>query len=127
MNPAIKSIVFRKSRNVFNKDKRTDGFRLNYTNGALIEASGITVSDYMPVIPETNYYRNKKYVVNTDNYCFFNSDKVFVSGVGADPAYINLISIPASVAFIRTALAIADIDTYQLTQGSAEITYEQCF
>lgn len=107
------NLVF--GKNLFDKSKTTDGYYLNTTNGALIASASISVSDFIVISPNTQYFFN----TNRLYTCFYTIDKVYISGtLGAFP-----LTSPSNAYFIRVSLTTSQINTMQLEAGAVATAY----
>jgi len=104
-----------KNKNLFNKLNITRGYYVSYTDGQLKALATYGVSEYIPVAPNTKYY----FTVNSQK-AFYDSNKVFISGVDATNAFTT----PANAAFVRVSFLLSGLETLQLELGSSATSYE---
>ena len=106
------------SKNIFDKSKITNGYRLDST-GALISQSGYCASDYIPVKPNTTYVSNL--AITTNNcVCYFATP---TEGSGTRNIDTNPFTTPADCHYIRVSRGIDAIDGFQIEEGSTATDY----
>jgi hypothetical protein len=106
-------------KNLFNKDVVTSGYGI-YSNGDLYIDSSLSVSEYIPVEPNTIYART------SDSASIqYNSNKEMISGSGFTNAAPYLITTDNDAAYVRVSLVNTLLDSYQFEEGSSATTYEK--
>jgi hypothetical protein len=100
-------------KNLFDKNKITAGYYVLTTNGTIAANAAYNASDYIPVLPNTNYYFNKSY-----HNAFYDSNKNFISGFST-----AAVTSPANAAFVRLSVKPADMDTAQFELGTVATAY----
>ena len=104
-------------KNLFNKSTVSVGYFVAFNTGLLSVNAPYSASDYIPVLPNTQYIRSYDHQV-----AFYDAEKVYISGNNntVTGAFIT----PSNCVFLRTTTANTLIDTYQLELGSAITAYE---
>lgn len=109
--------VGNKSKNLFDGKNVSIGY---LTATGAINASGTTcrVTDYIEVKSNTSYTVNNP---AGETHCFYDSDKNFISYVGAARTFIT----PANCKYVRCTIKRTDYDsTFQLEEGTKATPYE---
>ncbi len=104
-------------KNLFDKNRAISGKNVNVTNGLLTDDALFSASDYIPVLPNTTYYKTLLRPI-----AFYNSSKMFISGF--TNVYSSPFTTPDNTAFIRTHAYASDINVAQLELGSTATAYE---
>ena len=107
-------------KNLFDKSLVTLDYRISPVSGYISFSENRSYSDYISVLPNTNYIRN--IFATTWNYAilFYDINKNFIDG-----SYDNAIqTIPINCYYIRLNLYTADLDTTQFELGTVATTYE---
>lgn len=104
-----------RSKNLFNQHTAIAGYYIN-ASGVLAANAGFYASDWIPVSPSTDYYKNTYHLG-----AYYDASKAFIDDF-ANGVYA--LSTPADCAYIRYSIAAADIGTAQLELGTAETSYE---
>lgn len=113
-----KSNYFVVGKNLYDKAKSIDNYLINgNSQGEIASYAGQTSSNWMPAIPNSSYIWNIQ-----SNYAFYDSNKVFISGVNNFPAF-NAVVSPANTAYIRVSFSMDSKDTYQIEQNTASTSY----
>jgi len=102
-------------KNLFDKSKVTNGKGLGDT-GPEITASTRSVSEYIPVLPDTAYS-----FTSIRKACFYDANKTFVQLVSS--ALENVTS-NANAAFLRLDIDTALLDAAQVEKGATRTIYE---
>jgi len=105
---------FVSGKNLFDKDKITNGFYLDAGSGNPVADAGFIISDFIRVLPSTDYYINSDFGI-----LFYEEDKTYITFAVTKP-FIT----PADCNFVRFTLTNATKDTLQLELGSYETIYE---
>jgi len=106
---------YKNSKNLFNKLTATIGQYVNWNTGTLSAYALYTVSDYIPILPNTQYTK-----VDNEQFAFYNASKVYISGVVSGKTFTS----PAGAYFIRICMLNALLNTEQLELGSVQTGYE---
>jgi hypothetical protein len=118
--------------NLFNSAAVLAGYHINNTTGLLSAQSGSSTSDYISVIPSTDYYISGRISSSgTRGVAYYNSDKVFINvptGVSTwgDGPLNGVYSTTADTYFIRITSQFAgtgDLSSIQVEKGSHPTTY----
>lgn len=104
-----------KSKNLFNKLTVTPGKYISYTNGVLEPLVNYNVSDFMPVIANTQYIR-----VQNSHIVFYDINKQYISGLAAATTFTT----PANCAYVRISVHSTLLDTEQVELGNVKTEYE---
>jgi hypothetical protein len=102
-------------KNLFDKSKATNGKGLGDT-GAEITASTRSVSDFIPVLPNTAYS-----FTSTRKACFYDANKNFVQLVASS---LENVTSSASAAFLRLDIDTVLLDAAQVEKGTIRTIYE---
>ena len=116
--------VTRTGKNLFDKTAATDGKSV-ITNGIITDRSDITLSDYIPVVPNTDYYVQKSFgASNWYASAVYDSGKTFLRNVNLLGTNQNgIINTGDDAAFIRVNFRIENKDSAMLEIGSSESAY----
>ena len=80
--PSGKNINLTNNTSIENQSyKFVDGYRVNMTNGNIEKADGFFSSNFIPVENTKTYYINFSYYSNNFGLAFYDSSKVFISGI----------------------------------------------
>lgn len=99
-------------------------------DGVLTENSGMTLFDsWIPVKKDEELYLSAKYIGTSDEYlrwAFFDQERKFIARQNGDIKSEKCVVTPANDGYIRVFLAKTnyDINTAQLTYGSAGVEFE---
>jgi lysophospholipase L1-like esterase len=107
-------------KNMFNKATITVDKYVSDTNGLLITQSGLNASDFIPVLPSTNYYYSNS---GSGFRAYYDANKNYISGVSQGYTTGTLVTTPANTYYIRVSLQTASINTAQLELGSVATSY----
>lgn len=116
--------VVRAGKNIFSKATITSGKYLD-ANGEIKTSSTFSYSDYIGVIGGKRYwYSGATYGFGSaPRSCFYDKDLNFLSAVRPVLAS-DYIDVPANATFIRMSIAVNDLSTFQLEQGTEATEYE---
>ena len=106
------------SKNLFDKTTATNGKQVNCMNGGIDDNTATAVSDYIPVLPNTQY--NLTEYGSGSDIAFYNTSKVFISGIGNGVATMT---IPTNCAYARITTILEKLDTQQFEKGSVKTSY----
>lgn len=105
-------------KNLFNKDSVVSGHIVSHITGELQANSVSTVSEFIPVLPNTQYTRT------TDSYCaFYNSNKGFIGGLAPNTGDFTF-TTPSDCFYVRVAVVNGDVSTFQLELGGVATDYQ---
>jgi len=111
LNPTIKCV----GENLFNKNNVADGLYANYVNGTLSISPTYSVSDYIEIKPNTQYYKSNE----SQQIAFYDSSKNFVSGM-INP--VDLFTTPSNATYVRITVLTSNLNIVQLTEGATPTT-----
>lgn len=109
---AFTPILGKISKNLFNKETVTSG---RFFNTTLNDSPTYSVSDYIPVLPNTNYYKTSAWITAE-----FDSNLNFIKMTGETRA----ITTSATTAFVRLNVKLTELPTFQFELGTVATTYE---
>lgn len=121
--------VHEKSKNLFDKSKRADNSRVVYTTGEISALSGVFVSDFTPIEPNTTYMLNIVSSISSKTghlFALYDENKNFVN-TGAHEATsvtVYTFTTPSNVAYIRFNGNMASADEIMFNTGSSTLPYE---
>ena len=107
-------------KNMFNKATITVDKYVSDTNGLLITQSGLNASDFIAVLPSTNYYYSNS---GSGFRAYYDANKNYISGVSQGYTIGTIVTTPANTYYIRVTLQTASINTAQLELGSVATAY----
>lgn len=108
------------NKNLFDKTNVEIGKELISTTGQTDSNANWYTSEYIEILPSTNYYLSGQKTKGGAN-CFYDKDKNFISTV---TAVIGLITSPSNAYYIRFNGYLTELDNnIQLEQSSTETTY----
>ena len=108
------------SRNLFDKSNAIIGYRIDSQDKqTLVEDANFACTDYIPVIPGSDIYKNKQGAL-----IWYTEDKVPIGGYGNGEMEVTH-RLSASAYYVRLNLYLDDIDTYQLEYGTEGTEYEE--
>ena len=121
--------VHEKSRNLFDKSKRTDSSRVLYTTGEIGALSGTFVSDFTPIEPNTTYTLNIVSSISGKTghlFALYDENKNFVNTGAheATAAKVYTFTTPSNVAYIRFNGDMSSVDSTMFNEGSTALPYE---
>lgn len=121
--------VHEKSKNLFDKSKRTDKSRVVYTTGEIGALNGTFVSDFTPIEPNTTYTLNIVSSISDKTghlFALYDENKDFVNtGTHeATSATVYTFTTPSNVAYIRFNGDMSSVDSTMLNEGSTALPYE---
>lgn len=106
--------------NMFDKSVATIGYFISPTSGNLSASSTYDTTDYIPILPESDYTANTVGAISFS--CYFDADKNVVLG-GSTPTTTNFTS-PENAYFVRISFTHPKLDTFQLQKGFTITEYE---
>ena len=105
--------IFDQNRNMIDLSSFTAGYYINQGNGETNSNPAHSVSDYLPVKPNTSYvYSNALGFYGSIRFCFYDAEKRYISGVMEETAFTT----PASARYIR----LSDMTNYLEHDGQLE-------
>ena len=107
-------------KNIFDKTAITTGKYVSGTNGTLATLAGYNASDFIPILPSTNYYLSNS---GNDYRAYYDANKVYISGSQSGFTLGVLCSSPANAYYIRVSCTDAYINTVQLELGTVATAY----
>lgn len=106
-------IWIKHSENLIDISSITSGYRLD-GNGALYSASTFFTSDYIEVLPSTDYCTNISPASNK-RMCEYDANKTFITG--RDNANTQHITTGSTTKYIRVAGALTELDSAVVQKG----------
>lgn len=104
--------------NLFDKNSSTiqKGYAVNDTNGTIFSSSGKNVTDFIPILSNTQY--TITYPASDGRWnAFYDSNKMFISGTSG----IETFTTPSNAAYIRMTVSDSNLDSgMQLEKGSSK-------
>lgn len=100
--------------NMFDSSTVTLGYYVSITTGNLVSNAGYWTSDYIPVLPETQYAFSSMWY-----RAYYDANKTFISGANNQTGPATE-TTPAGAYYMRLSLGIASLvlDTYRVNQGA---------
>ncbi|MBA4849028.1 SGNH/GDSL hydrolase family protein [Emticicia sp. BO119] len=116
-----KTNFFAVGKNKFNKDAsdNVSGYYIVYNSGVPTVNATYTASGFIAIKPSTYYTINIGRQI-----AFYDASKVYISGLnltGTNPASFQT---PSTAVYIRLSITNAEINTYQLEEGSTATGFE---
>lgn len=106
---------FKQCKNLFNLQDTVKDFYCSQTTGLSISFTGLQMSNYISVLPNTIYYRNL-----STRVCFFDDNKVFISG----DFTIGAITTPVNCKYVIISATDSDVLRLQFEKGDVGTNYE---
>ena len=107
------------SKNLFNPNTTTKDKFVRYFTGELGDTTaGNVASDYIPVLPNTNYYASNIRNAQNAGTSFYDKNKVFISGVQT-----NQFMTPPDCRYLRTTVNSTDLNVCQVELGTGATAY----
>jgi hypothetical protein len=116
-----------RSNNLFNKATATLNNYL-YSSGGITPLAGYYVTDFIPVLPSTNYATSANIGSNAGGAknLFYDVNKAVLSEIGG--SYGVYFTTPANCYFIRlSSMSLAEIGTAQVEQGTTRTAYNSYY
>lgn len=122
LREVFESTIYGVGKNLFDKNKVSLNTEVNHLTGAIYTANNNSSTDYIMIKPNTTYYWY--YGTNTIGrfLAFYNINKEYISGLSGS-AIISWTS-PTNAYYVRTTIAIVELDKGQLEVGTIATTYE---
>ena len=105
------------NKNLFDKNNVIDGYRLG-SDGKNFANSGYSVTDFIKVKPNTNFYRNRAITI-MEAVCLYDKDKNFISRLQNGNAFTTT----ENTYYIKTDVENTYLNTTQLELGSTASPY----
>ena len=105
-------------KNLFDKDNLTADYRLA-SDGLPFHAINYSLSDFIPVKPNTFYYRNLE-ITQPEAVAFYDENKTFIVRLESGRSFKTY----ANCRYIRTSALTSNVGTLQLEEGTAATPYE---
>jgi len=113
-------------KNLFDKSKAIDGKRMT-SDGSIIDGAAYSVSDYIPVKPNTVYYLS--HVMGISSFYTsgtYTKDKTFIElkGISGDGDTSGSITTSSNAAYIRVNMLLDNKNSVQIEENNQATTYE---
>ena len=120
--------IYRLGKNIFNKDAidTNKGYVLNNyltVNGDESGSPNYDISEYISVVPETNYTISGISGGNP-SICFYDSEKNFISGSSYSGFTSKFAASPSNAMYCRVSVPKENVDILQLEVGEIATAYE---
>lgn len=122
-------VITASGKNLFNKNTVNIGKFVHRGTGGLFDQSNCYASDYISVLPSTDYVCNiNPFPSSSGGFAFYDKDKVYISGIVAN----NKFTTPLNARYVRLTIpdvgntvnwATTDINIVQLEIGSIQTPY----
>jgi len=110
----------RSGKNLFDKTKIVEGFRIGaYNGGELYAEEGYFASNYIEIMPNTIYTVNYKMSAYT-RIAIFDENKEFIKNNTTDSTFTT----PTNAKYLRLGNTLETLDTIQLEEGEVATFYE---
>ncbi|AEF25707.1 SGNH/GDSL hydrolase family protein [Streptococcus parauberis] len=103
------------SKNLFDVEKALTGFYINYPDGKLYTQSLFSASDYIKVLPDTDYVKS-----DNQQLAFYDSNKAYISGLASATTF----KTPTNAQYVRLSIPNTKVSNYQLEKGTIATAYE---
>ena len=114
----LKTSFFKEGKNLFNKNTATIGYYVDFQTGKPSANTSYAISNYIPVIPGTNY---TMVADSTLRIAYYDAEKRFISGSKTGE---QTISTPSNCYYVRYSFNKANIDLQQFEVGENSTSYE---
>jgi len=105
-------------KNLFNKDTITAGYYVNWGSpGELVSSAGFSASDYITILPSTEYILNQPQTFLS----FYDENKNWISGTSSAGWPLTT---PSNAEYIRLTINVDTEDTAQFELGNVSTVYE---
>lgn len=109
------------SKNLFDKSAITKGYYVSWDSGTLTSNPSFGASEFISVLPNTNYVRSISKVPRNGQMAFYDGNKNYLSGVVSnDPGNFKT---PPNCAYVRLTVSLSELEVYQLEVGSIPTSY----
>jgi hypothetical protein len=116
--------AFVQTKNLFDKTDTTTGSRINSSTGGLVSDGIKSYSNYIEILPNTQYAQSYNSVLFGDHYAFYTDTFVYISG-----GIFTTFTTPSNAKYIRLTVITVDdgfgrsLSTYQFERGSTATSY----
>lgn len=121
MNPIYKFYIHRPTVNLLDPGLMMKGYYLDSATGGVAQSATMQVSEYMPVVPGTEYaLKNSQNIAMAFiAVAFYDASKTFISGAAG-----NLLEeAPAGAAYARTSLPLSyDVSEWQFADATLDFS-----
>jgi hypothetical protein len=111
--PLVKGVA---SKNIFDLTDITVGSFVVYSTGVLSVNASYSVSNYIPVSPNTQYVVSG----SSEQLAFYTSAKVYISGLTSPGASLTT---PANCSYVRLSMLNTQVSTVQMEAGANKTSY----
>lgn len=108
-------------KNLFNPDAVITGKALTASTGAETTSAAATISEYIPASENTQYSIANGIGSGSLGHCFYDANKVYISGVVSGTAGLQTITSPVGTAFLRVSTLTSDLNSQQVEKGLATL------
>lgn len=118
--------VLDRGKNLFDKNAAETGKGLNRNTGETTTVGNWSVSDYIKIKENTTYTYsdNEVSVANGVVFCYYDSNKGFISGIYDIPKAVRTITTPSNAVYVRFEISNSALTVLQFELGSTATTYE---
>jgi lysophospholipase L1-like esterase len=114
----IRTSFFTTGKNLFDKATINSGKYVSQADGILYANASYHASDYVYVLPNTQYTLNKDCRV-----AYYDSAKTFISGIYPATGTVTF-TTPATCMYVRFSFAIVSLNTAQMELGAVVTSYK---
>ena len=121
MNPIYRFFILRPTANLLDPEMAATGYRLDVTNGRLVPASAQT-SDYMPVVPGTEYNTKQSsgVAMQISYIAFYDASRTFISGASD----VMSATAPTGAAYARVSFP-GGIDLAEWQFAASSVSFSE--
>lgn len=121
MNPIYRFFILRPTANLLDPAMAATGYRLDVTNGRLVPASAQT-SDYMPVVPGTEYNTKQSsgVAMQISYIAFYDASRTFISGASD----VMSATAPTGAAYARVSFP-GGIDLAEWQFAASSVSFSE--
>lgn len=98
--------------NLFDQTKATDGYVIDSTTGLPVVNVAYSITDHIPVIVGKSYRASNLY-----HYAWYDSGKVYISGVSITTGLVGIITAPTNSAYVRLSMYPAHKTAYMIVDN----------
>jgi len=110
-------------KNLFNKLTVEADYYINPNTGAKTPLSNYYVSEFIPILPSTDYAINK-----AQRFAWYDYKQVFISGIDISDNSEHTYTSPENAAYIRVSVySLTNLNLYQLELGTASTFFEEFY
>jgi len=114
----------KESKNLIDLSKITTGRYVSYLDGLSKVNEDFSHTDYIEILPNTDYTLSNHYGEKLEQLAFYDSDKNYISGISNSSVYLEAtFTTPSNANFIRVTLKNIYLNYYQLEQGNVMTDY----